>query len=365
MAGMRFPGLLLWSVALSAGLVTAAGDTGSEPTGAAPRRRLVVPDAYATIQAAVLDAHEGDTVFVKAGTYNEAVDLKSGIKLVGEQRDTTILQFDESKSVVTVKDCTDVSISGLTLRHVATSHGLGRNTGMIVDNSTVVIEHCRIAEAAGTGLEITKGAKATVNSCLVENNGARGIEVKKSSTATIRNCEIIRNKVLGIVLVGDRTSAMVRSCRIAESKFAGLGFWLGAAGTAQENDIQGNEIGIEVRDTCEDVVLFDNHCHANKRDGIQIYAGAKAQAERNLCEKNGGRGITVCGEGTAATLEKNRCLKNAEYGILVYQDGEAVLTGNECRRQSERRDLLQPDGRRVQNRRKPVHRQSAGRHHRL
>ena len=84
-----------------------------------------MPDEYATIQAAVHDANEGDTVFIKAGTYNEAVELKSRIKLVGEQRDATIVQFDDSNSVVTVKDCTDVSVSGLTMRHVTTSRGLG------------------------------------------------------------------------------------------------------------------------------------------------------------------------------------------------------------------------------------------------
>ena len=323
---------LLWSVGLFAGLVIAAQCLGSEQPATASAKRLVVPDDHATVQDAILAANAGDTVFIKTGTYHEAIDLKSGIKLVGEQMDKVTLQFGESKSVITVKDCNDVSISGLTVRHMTTSRGLGRNAGIAVNNSTVVVAHCRITEAAGSGVDIANKANATIDSCTIDGNGGRGIEAGKDSIAVIRACEVTRNAVLGIVLIGRQTRGTVRYCRITESKFAGLGFWLGASGTAEENDIEGNEVGIEVRDTCQDVVLSKNHCHDNKRDGIRIFADANARAEQNLCEENAGRGITICGKKTMATLQQNRCLKNGEYGILVYLDGAGVLTGNECAR---------------------------------
>ncbi len=326
----RSRGLWLWSVGLCAGLVIAAQCMGSEQTETTSARRLVVPDDYATIQAAILAAKAGDAIFIKTGTYHEAIDLKGGIKLVGEQRDNVILQFNESENVVNVEGCTDVSISGLTVRHMTTSQGNGRNAGMVIDNSTVIIAQCRIAEAAGSGITITNKADVTINSCTIEGNRFRGIEVKKGSTAVIHACEVARNKVLGVVLVGHQTTGTVRYCRISESEYAGLAFWLGATGTAEENDIQGNEAGIEVRDTCQDVVLFKNHCHGNKRDGIQIHTRAKARAEQNLCEENARRGITVWGKETIATLVQNRCLKNGEHGILVYRDSAGVLTGNEC-----------------------------------
>ncbi len=329
MVGTRSSGSWWPNGGLLVSLMMAVQAADSQPTATASGRKIVVPDDYATIEAAVGAANPGDTVFLKTGTYHEAIDLKSGIKLVGEQRDNVIVQFGDSRSVITVRDCTDVSISGLTIRHMTTSRGPGRNAGVVVNKSRAVLSQCRVAEAAGSGVEIANQADVTINSCVVESSGARGIEIK-NSRAVIHACEVARNPVLGIVLIGPQTAATVRYCRISESRFAGLGVWLGATGRAEENDIQGNEVGIEVRDAGADAVLFKNHCHGNKRAGIQIHAGAKARAEQNLCEENTGRGILVHGRNTMAILEKNRCLKNGEQGILLYAQGGGVLTANEC-----------------------------------
>ena len=50
----------------------------------APVDSLIVPDEYPTIQAAIDAAKSGDTVFVKAGHYHEAIKFKNGITLHGE-----------------------------------------------------------------------------------------------------------------------------------------------------------------------------------------------------------------------------------------------------------------------------------------
>ncbi len=320
----------LWYFGVLVGLAAVAACPGSDRTAPASARKLMVPEDYATIQAALDEARTGDTVFIKAGTYQEAIDLKSGIKLLGEGMDKVTLQFDESKNVIAVKGCREVSIAGLTAHHVTTVHGNDANAGVLVDNSVVVLEHCRIAESAGPGITITDKSNATINSCTISDNGARGIEVRKDSNAVIDACEVVRNKILGIVLIGKGTTATVRSCRIAEAKFAGLGFWIGASGTAQENDIQGNEVGIEVRDFCQNVVLMKNHCHQNRDDGIQVHAAAKVRAEENVCERNGQRGIAVYGCQTNVVLERNRCLKNGAEGICVYHQAESVLANNKC-----------------------------------
>jgi parallel beta-helix repeat protein len=342
MVKARSLGYLLGNIGLFAGLVLAAEGTGPEPTAPTSARRLVVPDEFATVRDALRAANAGETVFLKPGTYHEAIDLKSGVRLLGEGMDKVTLQFDGSKSVITVKDCCDVTICGLTARHMTTSRRNGGNAGMVVDNSTVVIAQCRIAEAAGTGMEIANKANATINSCTIENNGARGIEVKKGSTVVMHACEIAHNPVYGVVLIGGQTSGTVRDCRISGSKFAGLAFWFGATGTAQGNDVQSNDVGIEVgsqldvvpgiepQGTGEGPVLLKNRCHGNKSAGIQIQTSIQARAEQNLCEENAGSGIVVCRKGAPAALDRNRCLNNGKHGILVYGEGTAALIGNEC-----------------------------------
>jgi len=319
----------MWSMAVLAGFVIMAECAGSEQATPSARR-LIVPDDYATVQAAILAARAGDTIFIKAGTYQEALRLKSGVKLAGEEIDKVTVQFRETKNVVTIEDCNDVSISGLTIKHVATLSENGGKAGIVVDNSTVVITRCRVTEAIGNGISVGAKANATIDSCTVSDNGAWGIHVGKNGTATIRDCEVARHLMSGIMLAGRGAKGTVRHCRITGSGLAGIAFWMGATGTAEENDTWDNHVGIQVRDDCHDVVLSKNRCHDNEQDGIQIHGGAQARAEQNLCEDNTSHGIGVSGEKTKAVIEKNRCLTNGEYGILVCRDAEGVITGNEC-----------------------------------
>lgn len=59
----------------------------------AESKTIVVPDDYLTITAAVSEAADGDTVFVKTGTYSEhTLLLDKSISLVGEDVNSTIIQ---------------------------------------------------------------------------------------------------------------------------------------------------------------------------------------------------------------------------------------------------------------------------------
>jgi nitrous oxidase accessory protein len=58
-------------------------------------RTIVVPDDYPTIRAAVGNATDGDTIFVKAGTYEEKpLKTNKTLSLIGEGADSTKISFD-------------------------------------------------------------------------------------------------------------------------------------------------------------------------------------------------------------------------------------------------------------------------------
>jgi len=52
-------------------------------------KMIVVPDDYNSIQQAVDAANEGQTVFVKEGTYHESVIISKPLSLIGENKETT------------------------------------------------------------------------------------------------------------------------------------------------------------------------------------------------------------------------------------------------------------------------------------
>jgi hypothetical protein len=60
-------------------------------------RTIVVPDDYPTISAAIGNATDGDTIFVKKGTYegpiNQTLMINKTLSLIGEDANNTILNL--------------------------------------------------------------------------------------------------------------------------------------------------------------------------------------------------------------------------------------------------------------------------------
>ena len=82
---------------------------------------ITVPDDYSTIQEAINNAVDGDTVFVKTGTYYEHIIVNRTVTLVGEDASTTIIDGSDTGHVVyIVQD--NVNITGFTVRNSGHTH---------------------------------------------------------------------------------------------------------------------------------------------------------------------------------------------------------------------------------------------------
>ena len=77
----------------------------------AEARTIVVPDDYSTIQEAIDNASEGDTIFVKRGVYVENTVVNKSVSLIGEDRDSTMIDVTAGLKV----QSNNVTIAGFTI----------------------------------------------------------------------------------------------------------------------------------------------------------------------------------------------------------------------------------------------------------
>ncbi len=90
---------------------------------------IMVPTGYPTIQEAINAANPGDTIFVSSGTYYEQLVVDKAISLIGENRNTTVIDTNESATVVRI-NADNVTISNLTIQ----------NSGYFTEREIPIIE---------------------------------------------------------------------------------------------------------------------------------------------------------------------------------------------------------------------------------
>ena len=166
-----------------------------KPANTEPRT-IIVPDDYPTIQEAINNAGAGDVIYVKAGIYEENIVINESISLIGESRETTIIDGNGSGWVVKI-ECSYVTFGNFTVRNA--HEGIWIDTtsrqDKIKDN---VVRDCH------DGIEIASFGLGTQNHLLQNNiiiNNTYGIDVWGCRNVTILQNTIINSSEIGINLI--------------------------------------------------------------------------------------------------------------------------------------------------------------------
>jgi parallel beta-helix repeat protein len=99
-----------------------------------PRTVIVDDDGPAdfhSIQEAINKSSRGDTIYVKAGTYYEHVVVSKTLAFIGENKEVTIIDGNETGTVVMVT-ASHVNITGFTIRNSGSGY---RYSGVFLSNS--------------------------------------------------------------------------------------------------------------------------------------------------------------------------------------------------------------------------------------
>jgi len=150
---------------------------------------------YTKIQDAINDANDGDTIFVYSGTYYENVVINKTINLIGENKNTTIIDGGGVGDVIYIM-ADGVNISTLSLRN----GGFGENLASLKVNSSsnVNISNCNITDSY-YGIIISNSLKIKITQCKIQNHWFI-TEIYNSSVTTIENCYLKKSMNYGILL---------------------------------------------------------------------------------------------------------------------------------------------------------------------
>jgi parallel beta-helix repeat protein len=254
--------------------VKAKDNNNSESNWSEPLNVTIIPQTlyvggsgtgnYSSIQDAVDDATNGDTVFVYSGIYYERLYIDITISLIGEDKFSTIIDGRGSSNTIIGAKADFINISGFTVRN-STSAGIyvvahnGNNIsnniimqhdrGLYIQDSTYVTAINNIFFS--NGIIIYSNGISKWNTHTIENNTVNGRPIRYYKNMN----NLVVPKYTGQVLLGNCTNCTVQNLNIFD---VDIGIQIGVSSniTIKDNTIDNCRKGINI--------LFSSDCNVTR-----------------------------------------------------------------------------------------------------
>jgi len=274
------------------------------------------PNNYTKIQDAIDNASDGDIIFVYSGVYYENIVINKSINLIGEDKDTTIIDGDISGDVVNIT-ADWVNIEKLLLKN----SGWQSNAGVKVFANNCTVADCNIQNNQH-GIYILFSCNNTITECNFLNNdrsiyfdyykiindthfiyshnntikdcyisnSSYGIYFRCSHNNTISNCTIL-NSSRGIYIHTPNTSLhlssnnIISNCTILNSYF-GIEFSSSSNNMVtgcnlSNNDYAGASLSHSYNNIIKDCIVLNNEWY-----GIKFFYSNGNTISRNMISNN-------------------------------------------------------------------------------
>ena len=302
------------------------------------------PGNYTTISSAISAANAGDTVYVYNGTYSELIFISKTISLVGENRDTTIIDGFGNANVIYVtadwvnvtnftikRDGGDDMYAGINLNSVQNCHV----TDNIITNNYqgIYLQFSRYNTIRDNVIKLSREKSAYfyfAHDNIFENNDLPSydhysIRIVGSNRNEFTNNSLYSNTGTGFSFQGSDNNTL--SNNIIQDNSRGFYLYL-----SDSNDIVGNEIvdnteGM-VLSVSNDNTIASNNVSNNLNKGIRIVSSSRGNSiANNTISSNGEHGIYL-NSSSSNTIIDNIVSLNSGHGIRVDSSNSLIMARN-------------------------------------
>jgi len=267
-----------------------------------------VSSPFKTVGKAAAVATAGDTVYLRKGTYKEAVSFSNDgtaanpVRFIG---DSTGSVFGTTKGNIVIQkpggtavtvDAKYLELYNIRFNKSAVNVRWNAVTGGMMSN-------CLVFSGTGDGLQVV-GATLAITGCKVYSNAGDGAEIGPSSTVTMSGCSVYKNKLRGVNITpvagfGAPSSVVMSKCAVYNNTQHGVA-------------VDGGE-----------AYLYNNLVYKNKQSGVLVSAspGTALVSWNCTIARNTSDGVTQI--GGSSTIKNAIVAFNSGYGLK--RSGPAVM----------------------------------------
>ena len=255
------------------------------------------PNNYSSIQDAIDDAMDGDTIFVYSGVYYENINISSKTLIIkGEDRETTIIDGNHNWNTISIEHANNIEISGFTIKN---SKLREENAGIYIKNSNYCkIHDCKII-LSSHGMFVLQSYHNEISDCVFSNNQRHNLLITVSSN---------HNKV--------------KNCTFSNAGWTALYLYDSDSNTIENCVAENCEAGFVVGWECNDIDIKNCSSSNNYYNGIFVYNAKNVEIENCHFYQNGD-GIRIR-RGSSNVKVENCIMENNVFGMQILQQSSNI-----------------------------------------
>jgi len=269
-------------------------------------KKSSIPISNGYIQNLIDNASAGDSIYIPNGTYYENIVIDKSISLLGEHKNTTIIDGNFNVNVVTIT-ADWVNISGFTIQNSGNEFN---NAGIFIVSNNNNINN-NILSNNEYGIYISGCINCTISNNTVFFNKKTGIKILLCKNIIILG-NIISNNECGIYLEG-WSNHNINSNFISSNKKNGINLYCIGYSTIKDNIISNNRNGICSYNSGKNTFI-NNTINSNDINGLELSLTDSDTVCGNSILNN--RVGIVLKSGFFIIINRNNILNNSE-GICL------------------------------------------------